>query len=801
VTSRALSSLPSADLLAMLDNDAQGWAVAQAVREDGRIVDFELRYLNDSGARILGRPRDELIGRRYRDLWPETMTDGTMPLYVDVVEQRRPAVRTVYYDKQSVAGHFEVRISPCGDGFAACFVDLTQLTVRPRSTAGARLYDVLDAAFDGFVLLRAERGEQGQIEDFVCEYVNQIGAKLAERSPEEIIGRRITEVSPRALETGFLDRYRRVAETGDVWRQEVTDDPSGLVWEIKISRVDVDFVAMSYRDVTERVRQQERIAESEAQAREAAQRTAALQAISAALAAASTPEDVYAVMSSTVGPSAGGQGLAVFLRDENRLVLSHHAGYEPLVVKALSELPLDGSHPAAAAARTGEPRFFASPAEYIAAQPEQEHIVRMGGRQAWAVLPLATAGRVHGTMIIGYRDPRVFSEADRDTLIAFGRQSAEALQRAVLYEAQRSIAADLQRALLPAALPDLRGARHAVRYLPWTHGADVGGDWYDIIPLGPDAVAVVIGDVAGHSPNAAATMGQIRNALRAYAAEGHSPTGVVERVNRLMFRFEPDAMATCCYMEVHLAEGTATAVLAGHPPPVLRQEGLARPLALRTGPPLGVHASAGYIDSSFLLPTGSNLLLYTDGLVEDRRYDINRGLADLCAAVAATPSDDPEAILEHILSTPVGPYPRSDDVAIVALTVDAVPEPGPPVAERRFGGDAASAPAARRFAGDILAAWGEHSLIDNARLLLGEIITNAVQHTVGDVSVRLALGERRLRVEVSDRSDRRPDRRLAGAESESGRGLQIVDVRAHEWGYEPMSSGGKVVWFELDRRG
>ena len=167
--------------------------------------------------------------------------------------------------------------------------------------------------------------------------------------------------------------------------------------------------------------------------------------------------------------------------------------------------------------------------------------------------------------------------------MAFSGLSAQALQRALLFEAQRSIAADLQRALLPAVLPALRGARHAVRYLPWTHGADVGGDWYDVIPLGPDAVAVVIGDVAGHSPNAAAIMGQIRNALRAYAAEGHSPTGVMDRVNRLMLRVEPDSVASCCYLEVHLAEGTATARAS----PGIRHRcctptASRRPLSLRT---------------------------------------------------------------------------------------------------------------------------------------------------------------------------------------------------------------------------
>jgi hypothetical protein len=120
-------------------------------------------------------------------------------------------------------------------------------------------------------------------------------------------------------------------------------------------------------------------------------------------------------------------------------------------------------------------------------------------------------------------------------------------------------------------------------------------------------------------------------------------------------------------------------------------------------------------------------------------------------------------------------------------------------ARRRFGGDAASAPAARRFAADILSAWGESALVDNARLLLGEVITNAVQHTVGDVEVRLSLGIRRLRVEVRDRSDRRPDRRVVLDDSESGRGLHIIEVVAQDWGFEPIPTGGKVVWFELDR--
>jgi serine phosphatase RsbU (regulator of sigma subunit)/PAS domain-containing protein/anti-sigma regulatory factor (Ser/Thr protein kinase) len=802
-------ALPAADLLAVLDEDAQGWAIAQAVRAGDEIVDFALVYLNEAGAQILGRPPGELIGGRYRELWPETIDDGTLRLYTDVVRTRRPATRSVYYERSTISGHFEIRVMPCGDGFAARFVDLTKLTLRPGSTAGARLYEVLDAAFDGFMLLRAEAGEAGEVNDFVCEFVNQTGAKLSGMTVEDLIGHRARDFSPRGVQAGLLDRCIEVLRTGQAWRRELRSTDGGQSWEIKISRADPDHVAVSYRDVTERAQQQERVSRGEAQARQAAERTAALQAVTAALAAASTPAEVYEVIGSLVRPSAGGAGLVVLLVDEGRLTVNYNSGYEPEVVERLHGLPLRHSYPATEVVRTGRPRYVSGRADFDAAQAVEPAPVPAGDRHAWAFLPMASAGVVIGVLVIGYRDPRAFDEAERDALMAFSGLSAQALQRALLFEAQRSIAADLQRALLPADLPALRGARHAVRYLPWTHGAEVGGDWYDVIPLGPDAVAVVIGDVAGHSPNAAAIMGQIRNALRAYAADGHSPTGVMDRVNRLMMRVEPESVASCCYLEVHLAEGTATGVIAGHPPPVLYSGGRARPLPLRYGPPLGVEDRTGYVDTSFLLPGGSALVLYTDGLVEDKRYDIDRGVADLCAAVSASvraaPSLDPETVVEGILAADVGPFPRSDDVAILALTIDGVVDSDPGLsgglanARRRFGGDAASAPAARRFAADILSAWGESALVDNARLLLGEVITNAVQHTVGDVEVRLSLGPRRLRVEVRDRSDRQPDRREALADSESGRGLHIVEVLARDWGYEPIPTGGKVVWFELDR--
>src|SRR6185437_15878030 len=259
-------------------------------------------------------------------------------------------------------------------------------------------------------------------------------------------------------------------------------------------------------------------------------------------------------------------------------------------------------YPATGVARTGQARFLTSPEEFLAAQPDPATAVPGGGRQAWAFLPLYVGGEVLGTLVVGYGEPRAFDVDERATLIALAGLGAQALQRARLFEARTSIAAELQRALLPAALPNLPGLRHAARYLPWAQAAEVGGDWYDIIALQEGVVGVVIGDVVGHSAAAAAAMGQVRNALRAYANERHSPTAIMQYTNQLLLDMQPETIATCCYIEIHLPEGTATGVLAGHPPPVLRTDDATVTLALRPGPPLGVTAEVAYLDATFLLP-------------------------------------------------------------------------------------------------------------------------------------------------------------------------------------------------------
>jgi serine phosphatase RsbU (regulator of sigma subunit)/anti-sigma regulatory factor (Ser/Thr protein kinase) len=797
-----LIGLPTRELLAALDAAEEGLLLYAAIRDGERIVDFRLVHINSAGARVAGRPPAELIDQRMSVLFPATATTGLIGECATVVEGGGALSRTVPYDDGRLNGYFDVHGRRVGDGLLLCVSNLSLATVtHPRSHAEVLLRSALDAAFDGFTLLTAVRDDAGDIVDFDISYVNEIGARLAGQRPSQMVGRRISVASPGAVRHGLFTQYARVADTGDTFQEELGDLPGGSVWEFKATRVVGDVVAVSYREVTHRVRQQRLVEASEARARLAAGRIAVLQAVTAALARANTVADVLAVMTRQHADWAGGEGLLVFLREGDRLVLRHHSGYPPQCLERASELPLDGDSSLAVAARLGTALFHRSPEAPLRADPGPVGSGPVANLHAWAVAPLVSAGAAVGGLVIGYRQEHDFDDGERELIVALAEVYAQALERTRLFEAQRSIAADLQRALLPAALPRVDGARYAARYLPWTEAADVGGDWYDVIRLDADTVAVTIGDVAGHSVQAAATMGLIRNAVRAYALERHSATSVVERTNRMLVLTEPDAVATCCYIELHLSEGTATAVIAGHLPPVQLRDGEATVMALRTGPPLGVVANATYTDTTVLLPAGASLLLYTDGLVEDRRYDIERGLRDLCKAIAQTVGDDPRALVDRVLAAEVGPHPRSDDAALLALTVDAVPVDGaPPTATRRFTSDARSVSSARRFAADVLTAWGLGRMVDVTRLLLGEVATNAVQHTVGDVRVRLTRLPAALRVQVYDSSDRRPDVRTADADSESGRGLVIVESLADAWGFESVDATSKVVWFELALR-
>jgi serine phosphatase RsbU (regulator of sigma subunit) len=299
--------------------------------------------------------------------------------------------------------------------------------------------------------------------------------------------------------------------------------------------------------------------------------------------------------------------------------------------------------------------------------------LRGRGIESLMGVPLIVEGRFTGVMPVGTFTRRAFTpEEVRITQLAADRM-AIAIENARLYQQEHRIAETLQRSLLPNRLPQVPGVAVAARYLPARLEGQVGGDWYDVVELPGGGVALTIGDVSGHGIEAAALMGQLRNGLRSAAIEGASVAEAVERVDRLLQaqRQPSDSIATAVCARLN-GDGTRLELAsAGHPPPLVVEPG-GEPHYLEEGRsvPLGVLAKTARPSFSCTLAPGSVLLLYTDGLVERRGTVITDGLARLAQAARGA-GRDPEVACDHVVQAMLGEEGPADDVAVLALTVDA----------------------------------------------------------------------------------------------------------------------------------
>jgi len=288
-------------------------------------------------------------------------------------------------------------------------------------------------------------------------------------------------------------------------------------------------------------------------------------------------------------------------------------------------------------------------------------------------VPLIAEGEVRGVVQVGSRAPRSFDDNDAALLSLVADRAALAIANASLYEREHRIVETLQRSLLPARLPNLPGMSIAAHYSPG--GADVGGDWYDAIELGGGGVGLAMGDVVGHGIEAASLMGELRNALRAYALDGFSPGDVLAKLNHLVAQMERNQMATLVYAVIDADWTQLRFAGAGHPPPLLvGPDGSAEYLWDARSTPLGVGGYGGYEEGSASLEGGSTLALYTDGLVEVRGESLTAGLDRLKEAVLAGPGQ-PQALCDHVIASLLGSRAARDDVAFLALrTVALAPE-------------------------------------------------------------------------------------------------------------------------------
>jgi signal transduction histidine kinase/DNA-binding response OmpR family regulator len=381
------------------------------------------------------------------------------------------------------------------------------------------------------------------------------------------------------------------------------------------------------------------------------------------------------------------------------------------------------------------------------------------------------------------RDTTDQREAER--VVVAAAASAEAASR------EQRIADELQRSLLPERSFDPEHLRVATYYRAGVEGTQVGGDWFDVIELGAGRTALVLGDVMGRGVRAAAVMGQLRSAVRAYARLDLAPADVLEFLDGVVRDLGDDHIVTCVYAVYDPGEGCLVYANAGHLPPLVAVPGEpVRRLTGVAGPPLGTGVP-GLAEAELPLLPGARLVLYTDGLVEHRERDIDTGIDQLAALLeTAGPVDDdlPGRLVERLL--PAGP---DDDVAVLVAEVDETAT-HTRMATVPVTADPAGVSGVRRQVSDLLRTWDLHALVDDVVLLVSELVTNALVHGRPPVELRVRASADALVVEVHDSAAYLPRRMRPSADDEHGRGLQLVSILADRWGTRPTPRG-KAVWF------
>ncbi|GAA2620402.1 hypothetical protein GCM10010425_13340 [Streptomyces spororaveus] len=439
---------------------------------------------------------------------------------------------------------------------------------------------------------------------------------------------------------------------------------------------------------------------------------------------------------------------------------------------------------------------------WIAQDPRHAERLLAHNIHSLITVPLLARGAVLGVASF-YRsqDPAPYGDDDRSLAQELAARASLCIDNARRYTREHTLALSLQRSLLPRDLPEQSAVEVAHRYLPAESG--VGGDWFDVIPLSGARVALLVGDVVGHGLHAAATMGRLRTAARNFAELELAPDELLTHLDNLMVRLDREeggdgpgsgstgiVGATCLYAIYDPTSQQCTMARAGHPPPALvRPDGTVSLLDLPAGPPLGL-GGLPFESAEIRLPEHSQLVLYTDGLIEDRHRDVDVALDALNRALAH-PDRTPEETCQAVLDA-VAPEHPDDDIALLVARTHAVPADR--IATWELAADPALVSEVRAASVSQLNRWGLEESAFATELLLSELVTNAVRYGTAPIRVRL-IHDRNLICEVHDASSSAPRMRQSATTDEGGRGLFLVAQLAQSWGTR-YTTGGKVIWAE-----
>jgi PAS domain S-box-containing protein len=468
----------------------------------------------------------------------------------------------------------------------------------------------------------------------------------------------------------FDSRYRVRTKTGSYRHYDVRAVPIERDGKI------IEWVGAS-TDVTAQREAEEMRGRLTEQLSAAALRTARLQQATSMLAEALTVEQVVEVITEVGRSAIGADRSAVALLDPERLRVhtvnpgglpdspGHPGGDIPLDIPSVVTLAITTRRPVLVENPDGLRRTFAEVADL-------DLFLSHTDERAWVGMPLLAAGSAIGALRFSFSRPRKITDEERVFLEALAGQCALAVERASLFEREHTTAETLQRSLLPDRLPSVPGIILDARYLPVTRNMEIGGDWYDAFRLPDGRLAVAAGDVMGKGLSAAAGMGRVRNALRALALTDPRPAAVLAGLDRLFTATELDEqVTTVAYLVFDPVSGEGLAGNAGHPPPLLMSRDAPPRLDLgEAGTPLGwASPRQQYV---FRLPPGHTAVLYSDGLVENRRRGLHSGLDELVTVAgqaAPAVAEDPAKLLEYLVDRMLTGYEQDDDVTVLVLHV------------------------------------------------------------------------------------------------------------------------------------